>query len=199
MLIPGRKCRIGGFSLPEVMLALGIVSIIILAVVQLFSVLNKQSQQGLNAFRLEQTLSQALSVIEKDILRAGFCAGSCRGEAITLSPDGANSTQSCLTVSYDVNRSGHWDPGERQEGEFFSYRLRDGALEVQTGYARCRGKRWEKFFDPNEVTITGFQVSSQQGSRGTLYLLGLSGYWTDRPQIKQQVQRWVARRNHDAV
>ncbi|RAT12236.1 hypothetical protein AU489_08050 [Lonsdalea populi] len=199
MLMPDKKCRIGGFSLPEVILALAIVSIIILAVVQLFSVLNKQSQQGLNAFRLEQTLSEALSVIEKDILRAGYCAGRCRGEAVTLSADDTNSAQSCLTVSYDVNHSGHWDPGERQEGEFFSYRLRNGALEVQTGYARCRGKRWEKLFDPNEVTITGFQVSSQQGSRGTLYLLDLSGYWTDRPQIKQQVQRWVARRNHDAV
>ncbi|MFP1761194.1 prepilin peptidase-dependent protein [Lonsdalea quercina] len=199
MLTPNNKCRFGGFSLPEIMLALGIVSIIILAVVQLFSVLNKQSQQGLNAFRLEQTLSQALSVIEKDILRAGFCAGNCRREAITLSIDSVNPAQNCLTVSYDINHSGHWEPGERSEGEFFSYRLRNGALEVQTGYARCRGKRWDKFFDPNEVTITGFQVSSQQGSRGTLYLLGLSGYWTDRPHIKQQVQRWVGRRNHDAV
>lgn len=182
-----------GFTLLEATLAMSIGSLLMLAVAQLLPALRGQTQGSVRLFRLEQLLGQALFNVEKDLRRAGFCAGICDGPALTLT---GSESSPCLTLAYDVNRNGRWEQGEGQEAEFFSYRLRNGALEVQTGRPRCQGSRWEKLFDPGEVTVTGFQV--RQEGEGALYLLRLDGHWTSQPTVRQQLSRWVMRRNHDA-
>ncbi|WJY17284.1 prepilin peptidase-dependent protein [Pectobacteriaceae bacterium CE90] len=191
------QCGQSGFTLLEMMVALGLSSLIILSTAQIYPVLRAQSQNSAHYFRLEQLLSQTLYSIEKDIRRAGFCAGTCSGSALTLIPDTVNPAQNCLTVAYDVNRNGKWDETDQPEAEFFSYRLRSGALEIQTGRRLCQGERWEKLLDPDEVTITQFQVLPQSGGDHTRYAIQLAGYWSRRPEIKQQVGRLVVRLNDE--
>lgn len=189
-----RRC-VRGFTLPEVMLAMAVSSVTMLAVAQLLPLLRAQTQDSASLLRLEQVLRQTLFGIEKDIRRAGFCAGRCQGTALTLETD-ASKQVSCLSVAYDVNRNGRFETAEQSEPEFFSYRLRAGALEVQTGGPRCQGNRWEKLLDPSEVTITRFDITQETSGVQPHYRLLLAGYWTTRPRQRQQVESLVAGRNH---
>lgn len=184
-----------GFTLPETLLALGLGSLILLSAAQLYPLLRMQSQNSAQYFRLEQLLSQVVSGIEKDVRRAGFCAGACQGRAIGIGEYPGEMAQICLNVSYDLNLNGSWDGGEQQD-ESFGYRLRAGALEVQSGAHNCQGNRWEKLFDPQEVTITLFRLQRiNHSSSSTLYRLQLAGYWTKRPIIQQKISRLVMGRN----
>ncbi|MEC5318442.1 prepilin peptidase-dependent protein [Brenneria populi subsp. brevivirga] len=184
-----------GFTLPETLLALALGSLIMLSAAQLYPLLRMQSQNSAQYFRLEQLFSQAASGIEKDMRRAGFCAGECQGRAVSIGEYPGEMAQSCLNVSYDLNLNGNWDGGERQD-ESFGYRLRAGALEIQSGAHHCRGDRWEKLFDPQEVTLTLFHLRRLNDRPGAaLYQLRLAGYWTKRPTIRQQISRLVIGRN----
>lgn len=185
-----------GFTLPEVLLALTLSSLILLSVARLYPVLRAQSQSSGQYFRLEQLLSQAAFGIEKDLRRAGFCAGRCQGKAVSIGMYSDEAAQSCFNVFYDLNRNGEWDGGEQQREESFGYRLRSGALEIQSGAHNCRGDRWEKLFDPQEVTLTQFHLQRLNDSPGaTLYQLQLAGFWTQRPLIRRQITRLILGRN----
>ncbi|MEE3660799.1 prepilin peptidase-dependent protein [Brenneria sp. g21c3] len=184
-----------GFTLPEILLALSLGSLIMLSAAQLYPLLRAKSQNSAQYFRLEQLFSQAVSGIEKEVRRAGFCAGACQGRALSIGKYPGEMAQSCLNVSYDLNRNGNWDGGEQQE-ESFGYRLRAGALEIQSGAHTCQGDRWEKLFDPQEVTLTLFRIQRLNDRPGaTLYRLQLAGYWSKRPIIRQTVSRLIMGRN----
>ncbi|PWC14905.1 prepilin peptidase-dependent protein [Brenneria roseae subsp. americana] len=185
-----------GFTLPEILLALSLSSLIMLSAAQWYPILRSQSQNSAQYFRLEQLFSQAASGIEKDIRRAGFCAGACQGTSITLGHYPGEMANSCLNVSYDLNRNGAWDGGEQQEEESFGYRLRAGALEIQSGAHNCYGDRWEKLFDPQEVILTYFHVRPLGGTTGArLYELQLTGFWIKRPAIQRTITRLILGRN----
>lgn len=185
-----------GFTLPEMLLALSLSSLIMLSAAQWYPILRNQSQNSAQYFRLEQLLSAVVSGIEKDVRRAGFCAGECQGTPISLGNYPGESPNSCLNVSYDLNRNGVWDGETMQEEESFGYRLRAGALEIQSGAHNCHGDRWEKLFDPQEVTLTHFHVQPLSGlSARRMYEVRLSGFWTKRPVIKRTVTRLILGRN----
>ncbi|MFE8117559.1 prepilin peptidase-dependent protein [Brenneria goodwinii] len=187
-----------GFTLPEILLALSLGSLIMLSAAQLYPLLRTQSQKSAQYFRLEQLFSQVAFGIEKDLRRAGFCAGECQGKAISIGNYAGEMAQSCLNVSYDLNCNGRWDGGGQQEGESFGYRLRAGALEIQSGEHSCQGQgdRWEKLFDPQEVTLTQFRLQRLHARPGAmLYQLQLAGYWTKRPLIRQKISRLIMGRN----
>ncbi|MBJ7221935.1 MULTISPECIES: prepilin peptidase-dependent protein [unclassified Brenneria] len=185
-----------GFTLAEVLLALSLSSLIMLSAAQLYPILRAQSQNSAQHFRLEQLFSQVVSGIEKDLRRAGFCAGECRGRALSIGQYPGEAPQSCLNVSYDLNRNGVWDGGEQQDAESFGYRLRAGALEIQSGVHHCQGDRWEKLFDPREVALTQFRLQRLAERPGVvLYELQLAGYWTKRPVVRRKITRLIVGRN----
>ncbi|TCV08632.1 prepilin peptidase dependent protein B [Samsonia erythrinae] len=181
-----------GFTLLEMLLALSLSSLIMLSVAQLYPLLRSQSQNSAQLVRLEQLFNQVVMGIEKDIRRAGFCAGSCQGKAITIGQYPGEHENSCLNVSYDLNRNGVWDGGEQQDAESFGYRLRDRALEMQSGAHNCRGDRWEKRFDPQEVILTTFRVQRLTAQNAlALYELQLAGHWAKRPEVGLHVTRLI--------
>ncbi|MBA5237795.1 prepilin peptidase-dependent protein [Pectobacterium aroidearum] len=195
---PRPKCKHKqrGFTLPETLLALSLGSLIMLSAAQLYPLLRSQSQDSAQLFRLEQLFSQVAMGIEKDIRRAGFCAGTCQGKAISMGNYPGEVENSCLNVSYDLNRNGVWDGGEQQDAESFGYRLRARALEIQSGAHNCQGDRWEKLFDPQEVVLTLFRLQRLATQNGVaLYELQLAGYWAKRPAVKQHIVRLILGRN----
>ncbi|WP_434221079.1 prepilin peptidase-dependent protein [Pectobacterium aroidearum] len=193
---PRPRCKQRGFTLPEILLALSLGSLIMLSAAQLYPLLRSQSQDSAQLFRLEQLFSQVAMGIEKDIRRAGFCAGTCQGKAISMGNYPGEAENSCLNVSYDLNRNGVWDGGEQQDAESFGYRLRGRALEIQSGAHNCQGDRWEKLFDPQEVVLTLFRLQRLTAQNGVaLYELQLAGYWAKRPAVKQHIARLILGRN----
>ncbi len=193
---PRLRSKQRGFTLPEILLALSLGSLIMLSAAQLYPMLRSQSQDSAQLFRLEQLFSQVAMGIEKDIRRAGFCAGICQGKAISLGNYPGEVENSCLNVSYDLNRNGVWDGGEQQDAESFGYRLRGRSLEIQSGAHNCQGDRWEKLFDPQEVVLTVFRLQRLSAkNNAALYELQLAGYWAKRPAVRQHTTRLILGRN----
>jgi prepilin peptidase dependent protein B len=183
----GQKCIIG-FTLPEMMLALSIGSLIVLGTTQVFPKLRKQISILQQHYHLELVLSQAMAALEKDLRRAGFCHGRCQGKAVTTHNYPGEIRDSCLIVAYDLNRNGRWEGEKHQESEYFGYRLRNKALEGQRGELNCFGAGWEKLFDPKEVTITHFSVRQLPGgSSEQIYRLQLAGQRTGNSAIHHQL------------
>lgn len=164
-----------GFTLPEVMLALTFGSLIMLAAAKTYPVLRQHSVDVGRHYRLESVLRQLAFGIEKDLRRAGFCAGNCRGRALLIGHAPGEATGSCVIVAYDITRNGRWETLGADVG-YFGYRLRQGALEGQRGITHCHGAGWERLLDNDEVRIETFSVKSVAGSSGkTWVMLSLAG------------------------
>ncbi|WP_291972534.1 hypothetical protein [Candidatus Symbiopectobacterium sp.] len=74
--------------------------------------------------------------------------------------------------------------------------MRTGAWETQVGVADCRGSGWERRLDPQEVTVTRFEVIAWRNVTGlTLYEVHLAGRWFRRPDIARHTVLWIAGRN----
>lgn len=177
-----------GFTLPEMMLALSIGSIIIMSATQVFPQLHKQISILQQHYHLELALSQVMAALEKDLRRAGFCHGECQGKAITTTSYPSEASNSCLIVAYDLNRNGRWEGAKHQESEYFGYRLRKKTLEGQRGELSCYGGGWEKLIDPKDITITHFSVSRLPlQTAEQVYRVRLAGQKRGHPAIHRQL------------
>lgn len=184
--------RISGFSLMEVLLAMLVGSVMVIVSMQIYPTLRRHSQNTLRHFWLEQRIHQALFALEKDLRRAGFCANRCHGNAVILGQFPGEAVNSCAIVTYDFNRRG----GAPQNRETFGYRLRSGAWETQVSVADCGGGGWERRLDPQEVTVTRFEVIAWRNGVGpTLYEVHLAGHWFRRPDIAHHTVRWITGHN----
>lgn len=187
-LVQSEPKYMAGFTLPEMMLALSIGSIIVLAAAQVFPKLRHQITLLQQRYHLELVLSQAMAVLEKDLRRAGFCHGECQGNAITTHHYSGEMLDSCLIVAYDLNRNGRWEGEQHPESEYFGYRLRNKGLEAQRGELNCAGSRWENIFDPKEVTITHFSVRRlPEHASAQIYTVQLAGQKTGHSAIRHQL------------
>lgn len=164
-----------GFTLPEVLLALSFGSLIALAAAKTYPLLRQQSVAIGQDYRLELALRQLAFGIEKDLRRAGFCAGRCPGRALLIDHAPGEAPGSCVIVAYDITRSGQWKSAGDDAG-YFGYRLRQGGLEGQRGVGHCRGPGWERLLDPDEVRVELFNVAVGKGDNGkALVKLTLTG------------------------
>ncbi|MFI8417460.1 prepilin peptidase-dependent protein [Serratia sp. NPDC078593] len=181
-----------GFTLPEVLLAMSVGSMIALAAAKAYPVLRQQSVTLNHYYRLESTLRQLAFGIEKDIRRAGFCAGACKGKSLVIGHSKGEAHASCVISTYDLNRNGRWEE-TGSEAERFAYRLRQGALESQRGVSHCNGSGWERLLDHQEIQIDTFRLDLQPGRHHTrLVTLSLAGHSTLRPDITRALS-WSIR------
>ena len=187
-LVKSGSKYIAGFTLPEVMLALSIGSIIVLAASQVFPKLRHQITLLQQRYHLELVLSQAMAVLEKDLRRAGFCQGECQGNAITTHHYSGEMPDSCLILAYDLNRNGRWEGEKHTESEYFGYRLRNKGLEAQRGERNCAGSSWENLLDPKEVIITHFSVRKlPESASSQMYIVQLAGQKTAHSAVRHQL------------
>lgn len=173
-----------GFTLPEVLLAMAIGSVVMLAAASGYPPIYLQGQRLGQRVWLEQALHQAANRLEKDLRRAGFCAGEqCGTQAILLGAAPGEAAGSCVQAAYDLNRNGRWERSG-PEAEIFGYRLSAGALETRRGEG-CHGAGWERLLDPAEVTVTQFQLARQ----GEFYRLTLAAQGARTPAVHRQIER----------
>lgn len=144
-------------SLMEVVLIALLGSGVLLSASQLFIQLRVQYQQ-LHVYRQQQeAITQLLDVIEKDVKRAGYCAGRCQHDIPPIKIDALSgeAPASCLLVSYDLDSNGRL----QAENELFAYRLRHGALESGRGVADCQGGQWRKISDERQWWVNHFLIT----------------------------------------
>ncbi|MBO1504701.1 prepilin peptidase-dependent protein [Serratia proteamaculans] len=177
-----------GFTLPEVMLALTFGSLIALAAAKTYPVLRQHSVDVGRHYRLESVLRQLAFGIEKDLRRAGFCAGQCQGQPLLIGRAVGEAAGSCVIVAYDITRSGRWETLGANAG-YFGYRLRQGMLEGQRGVSHCRGTGWERLLDNDEVHIETFSIKMNAGDSGKNWVtLALSGRSKADKGIRRSLQ-----------
>lgn len=185
--------RANGFTLPEVMMAMGVGSMLMLSAAQIYPLMHQRSQSLGRHYQLEELLHQTAFTIEKDVRRAGFCNGICQGKTVIIGNASGEPAGSCIIVIYDLNRNGRWEKPGTAESEYFGYRLRQGGIEMQRGTESCGSSGWEKLLDPAEVTVTKFVVTESSGLHsGNLFSLQIDAHWSKNPLIHRQVEAQIA-------
>ncbi len=182
----------GGFTLPELLLAMSFGSLIMLSAAKTYPVLRQQSAALSRLYRLEQSMQQALLSLQKDLRRSGFCSGECREKMLHLGAYSGEAQGSCVLLAYDLNRNGRIEPVNHSEPEWFGYRLREGQLESQRGVNTCSGRGWENILDTREIIITHFNVSRipsfiRDNTATTMLSIQLKGHWSRWPEINRQI------------
>ncbi len=185
--------RTQGFTLPEVMMAMGVGSMLMLSAAQVYPLMRQRSQSLGRHYQLDQLLRQTSFTIEKDLRRAGFCNGVCDGKTVILGNASGETTGSCVIAIYDLNRNGHWEKPGSAESEYFGYRLRQGGIETQRGADTCNSSGWDKLLDPAEVNVTKFAVTEHSDlTAGRLFSLELEARWSKDPMIHRKIIVQVA-------
>jgi prepilin peptidase dependent protein B len=145
-----------GFSLLETLIAMAIGSVLLLGAARFLPALQRQVLRQTQQQSLDNELWQRVYAIAKHLQRAGYCAGNCGSQALSI----ANAGQ-CIIVRWDGNSNGIWDSAPEADADATGFRLRDGALETRRGVSDCSGKGWEKMTNPAAITVTRFHVERQ--------------------------------------
>lgn len=145
-----------GFSLLETLIAMAIGSILLLGAARFLPALQRQVLQQTQQQSLNNELWQRVYAVAKHLQRAGYCAGDCSGQALSITGGGQ-----CVIVRWDGNSNGIWDLAPESDADSTGFRLGDGALETRRGVSDCSGKGWEKMTNPAAITVTRFHVERQ--------------------------------------
>jgi len=186
-----------GFTLIELLLALSFGSFIILSSAKIYPHFRYQTKFLQESFRLDQAMRQLMFSIEKDLRRAGFCNGQCPGMILRIGQYPGEMKNSCIILSFDLNKNGKLEGEQHRESEYFGYRLRKGVLEIQRGQLHCSGHGWEKISDPQEIKITHFSITQLPKSRlGTLFKTDFfANNHTKKPPIQRQINSVINNKN----
>lgn len=162
--------RSKGFSLPEVLLAMGLGSIIALGAMRFLPALQRGILHGMQRYQTEELLWQLAISIGKSIQRAGYCNGNCGKPGLLIGLQGR-----CLITRWDMNSNGQWEIAPPGMAEQIGYRLVDSDVETRRGGDGCQGSGWQKMNDPAALRVTAFRVSPLEGSQTlTITLAGIS-------------------------
>ena len=175
-------CR--GFSLPETLIAMAISSVLLLGSARFLPALQWATLRQTRQQSLENELWQRIYTVAKHLLRAGYCRGFCRGQALYIAGGG-----DCLLVSWDGNSDGVWNSAPPSEADTTGFRLRDGALETLRGASACSGKGWEKMTNPAAIQVTAFQVTRLERAGFSPELsITLAAHSVADPQIRARAE-----------
>ena len=126
--------RQGGFSLTEVLIATAISSLLLISASRFLPGLQRAVLLQSAQRELEEEVWQRLFALGKQLQRAGYCAGNCQGQALTIGRQGR-----CIIARWDANSNGYWD-SSASENDSTGFRLESGALETLRGATSCEGK-----------------------------------------------------------
>ncbi|MCS2169294.1 prepilin peptidase-dependent protein [Scandinavium sp. TWS1a] len=178
-----------GFSLVEVLIAMTIGSILLLATARFLPALQgailRQTQQQV----LEEEIWQRLFTVSRHLQRAGFCRGACGGEAVLIE-------NQCLRVRWDSNLNGVWEDAPAANSDVTGFRLKNGALETLRGATDCNAKGWDKMTDPDFLIVDEFKVQRHNISGfSPEFEVTLSAHLKSRPTVQLNASHSVTGHN----
>ena len=174
-----------GHSITEVMVACALSSIIITAITT-YSVQSNVSLSSLqHATSIEEDARALQDTISRHLSRAGFIenntlltpfltlASTSRSlPNVTLDHRAGEAPNSCITFSYDKNRSGAISAAQ---DEMFGYRLHDKSIEYRVGGKTCAQGGWFDLTDPKTIEVTQFAANVlHKTSWGAAYEINIS-------------------------
>ncbi|WP_108652183.1 prepilin-type N-terminal cleavage/methylation domain-containing protein [Dongshaea marina] len=175
-----------GFSLVEMMISMVAGTLVLGAVIGLYTSIMNASHISVRMTRLNQELMAVVNLIARDLQRAGYFAGSANNfkrtdtnsdgvidnsdvsaaintdfvfkPAIDLQAlDSVAPNYDCVLVRYDVDGDGTLSPGD-----YHGYRYSSISKGIQSwnsaSVSLCNGGSWQSITDNNEVLVTGFTM-----------------------------------------
>lgn len=169
MLRPVRR-RVSGFSLVELMVSIAVGLMVLAGITTMFAHNVKASGDTLKMARLHQELQAVMSLMTRDLRRAGYWgsaslsigSGTSNTNPFTLdapSQYGSEPANSCITFSYDRNGDGAVTTSPSGDDERFGFRLRNRAVETRQSGATCSETGWEDINDTTTTEITGLNFA----------------------------------------
>lgn len=166
MLIMRKKQQ--GVTLVELLISMSISLVVIAGALGLFLAMIKNSRQALDAGRLDRELHSAMSLMIKDVRRAGFWGNAQTSNnnpfAVTGSTDLTIVGGNCMLFTYDANADGILPTiSSSYDDERYGYRLVGGALQFRPAGASydcaAASNVWDNLTDPNATTITALSFT----------------------------------------
>ncbi|MCS2147289.1 prepilin peptidase-dependent protein [Scandinavium manionii] len=178
-----------GFSLVEVLIAMAIGSILLLATARFLPALQMATLRQTQQQVLEEEIWQRLFTVSRHLQRAGFCRGACSGEAVLIE-------NQCLRVRWDSNLNGVWEDAPAANSDVTGFRLNNGALETLRGATDCNAKGWDKMTDPDFLVIDEFKVQRHNISGfSPEFDVTLSAHLKSRPTVQVSASHSVTGHN----
>jgi len=166
-----------GFSLVEVLIAMAIASVVLLASARFLPALQRAALRQIQQQALEEEVWQRLFTVGRYFQRAGFCQGVCKGEGLTLADQ-------CVLIRWDSNLNGVWEDTPPANADVTGFRLNGGALETLRGAISCAGKGWERMTDADFAIVDTFNVTRHnQSGFAPEFELVLTAHLKSRPEV----------------
>ena len=203
------KYKQRGFTLIELMISIVIGLIILAAVIGMFVTMIKSDNDNLKSIRLNQELRAAMSLITRDIRRAGANQNAAvdssttpptnpfsvaGGTRLTITANQQGLLNSCITYSYDANDGSN---------ELYGYRhdSADGTIEARANGAQCNAGGWLTVTDDHLDNITALTFTdttvTQNGVNIRQITVTLSGQLRSDPTVTRTLTETVKVRNDE--
>lgn len=183
MLGISRYQKYAGFTLTELLIALGINAVIFAALIGLFAANIEHYREVINISRFNQQLQSTMDLMTMDIRRAGYWANASNDLntgtnnnpfMVTGTDISTHLSGSCILFSYDQNGNGALPTiSTTYDDERYGYRLNSSIIQARPAGATfdctATASAWENVTDPKIVTITNlvFTLQEQSVSSGT--------------------------------
>jgi len=156
------KYKQRGFTLIELMISMVIGLVVLAAVIGMFVTMIKSDNDNLKSIRLNQELRAAMSLITRDIRRAGVDgAAATRGTGpypfststtrLTTDNNVQGDANSCVIFAYDEDIDGIDDGNTARFG--YRWDSSKGTIESRKDGLDCTASGWENITDDNLVEI----------------------------------------------
>ncbi|WP_374088577.1 prepilin-type N-terminal cleavage/methylation domain-containing protein [Methylomicrobium lacus] len=199
-----------GITLLELLISMLIGLFILGLVVGLFASMIKSDSDNIKAIQLNQELRSVMSLITRDLRRAGsnrnaavnaavsptnpFSEGSAR---LTISPNDQGVAKSCVTYAYDSTATF----GTIQATELYGFRLDSDNHTVETRASgnACDDSGWTDLTDSTLVNISGLTFDestvSEAGITVRQITITLSGNLVRDANVSRTITETVKLRN----
>lgn len=206
-----------GLSLIEFLIGVLISLVVALGAIAFFSGTSKTSGQLLKTVRLENELENALSLMVKDIRRAGYSANAAaqvgtgvNNDFMEGAVDISTPTASCILFSYDLNSDGLLPAlGASNSDERFGYRLNSQTIEARAttdANFDCNSGSWEPLTAIQLVSVTAlsFTLTTTNTALSSPYTgsvrvrsvaITITGNLVSEPSVSRTVSSQVRVRN----
>jgi Tfp pilus assembly protein PilW len=194
-----------GMTLVELLIAITLGLIVTAAVIGLFTSVLSSNNTSLNAIRLNQELRTIMTLIARDIRRAGYNGNiatdittnpfsTSSGTELTISNNGQT-----VMFAYDVDNDGSLGTDK----EVFGYRYNSTDQNVQyCSVDASTACGWQVLSDSDVVEITNlrFYLIDDEGSSGAVervrqVKITLEGHWKNDSDFEREIVESVKLRN----
>lgn len=161
-----------GFTLIELMIAILIGLIIIVAIGTIYITTYRSSSDTLKSAQLNHDMGTTALLMMNDIRRAGYWGGAVTGSEPKDNPfvTGTANLQiigsDCILYTYDANASGFLTPADQTDDidgtEYYGFKLNNGTVQMRLSgstTADCDDGVWVNLMDSAEINITDLRFS----------------------------------------